>query len=346
MSAPANSSANLDLLRAVAVITVMIDHLVPTLVYRGFAVPGTLAAFTEHIGHAGVLAFFVHTSFVLMFSLERMAARPAPRLTARFYLRRLFRIYPLAIACVVAVVVLGLPAATWHPSSPPSIEVIVANLLLIQNLVSGHSVLIPLWSLPYEVEMYVVLPALYFVARRVDGARWIAGLLALSIVGGYAVAALAGGHLNIFAYVPCFLAGVLCFTLRGRLPRELPGFAWTIFVLLLIGAYCLVHWGAPHAIYWVGWLYCVILALGFRGFADLRHPLVNRVTQRIATYSYGLYLLHVPVLHVVFGVLRVRSLATGLVAYAALSTVAAVLAYHLIEAPMMSLGRRLSEPAA
>jgi peptidoglycan/LPS O-acetylase OafA/YrhL len=56
-----NSSSNLDQLRAIAVLTVIVDHLIPTMVHHG--VPVSIAArdLTEHIGHAGVMAFFVHT---------------------------------------------------------------------------------------------------------------------------------------------------------------------------------------------------------------------------------------------------------------------------------------------
>src|SRR5262245_53945778 len=100
-------SPNLDILRAVAVLTVVVDHLVPTLRFHGYEVPRLVQLLTFHIGHAGVLAFFVHTSLVLMYSLDRTggAAGSAPWF-GRFYLRRGLRIYPLAIACVVAVVTL------------------------------------------------------------------------------------------------------------------------------------------------------------------------------------------------------------------------------------------------
>lgn len=84
------------MLRSIAVVTVIIDHLIPTLVYHGVHVPVTLRALTEYIGQAGVLAFFVHTSLVLMSSLERMqGSSTLGRLAARVYVRRFFRAPPL-----------------------------------------------------------------------------------------------------------------------------------------------------------------------------------------------------------------------------------------------------------
>jgi peptidoglycan/LPS O-acetylase OafA/YrhL len=137
-----NDSANLNILRSFAVLTVMIDHLVPTIErYIGHVNPALLA-FTANIGHTGVLAFFVHTSLVLMYSLYRLALyHPWQAVTARFYIRRFFRIYPLSIACVISVLLFGIPAMTWRDTSPITVKVVVANLLLIQNLFTKQSVL-------------------------------------------------------------------------------------------------------------------------------------------------------------------------------------------------------------
>lgn len=69
---------------------------------------------------------------------------------------------------------------------------------------------------------------------------------------------------------------------------------------------------------------------------------LNRAAERVATYSYGIYLLHVPALHIVFSIWQPGSLAVELPLFLALTAVLAVAAYHLIEAPMVRLGRRLS----
>jgi len=87
-------SYNLDLLRATAVLLVLVSHLLyalslrhPILESSGWAdlIPGPL----------GVWMFFIHTTLVLMMSLERLSAGAS--VAARFYIRRLFRIYPLSI---------------------------------------------------------------------------------------------------------------------------------------------------------------------------------------------------------------------------------------------------------
>jgi peptidoglycan/LPS O-acetylase OafA/YrhL len=338
------SSPNLDILRAVAVLTVVVDHLVPTLRFHGYEVPPLLHLLTMHIGHAGVLAFFVHTSLVLMYSLERTGAAGSGAWFSLFYLRRGLRIYPLAIACVVAVVILGWPEATWKPSRAPAWEEIAANLMLIQNLWTGHSVLTPLWSLPYEVEMYVVLPILYLIARRRDALRWLVCFMVAATVGGYVFRKLQDGHMNLAAYVPCFLAGVTCYVLRDRITPRLSGRWWPLVVLGAVATYCVAHTVSEPQIYWYGWVYCVAIAALIPLFDDSRIRWLNRAAERVATYSYGIYLLHVPALHIVFSLWQPESLALGLVLFVAITAALAVIAYHAIEAPMIRLASRRAAP--
>jgi peptidoglycan/LPS O-acetylase OafA/YrhL len=337
------SSSNLDQLRAIAVVAVMIDHLVPTLVYHQRDVPQLVRDLTQHIGHAGVLAFFVHTSLVLMYSLERMEVQKPAGLVLRFYIRRWFRIYPLALVVIVGVLVLGLPNATWRAPTTATTEEIIANLFLVQNLVTGHSVLVPLWSLPYEVQMYLLLPALFLITRRHHGARLISALLLTSYVAAYALYKISNGHMNFAGYAPCFLSGVLCYTLRDQIRPTISGRWWPVYLLGIIGGYCYLQLDSSQLIYWLGWLYAFVLGISINAFVDCDFAWLNRLCLRIATYSYGLYLLHVPMLYVVYEKWNPDSPVVGLVAFFALSVLAAVSAYHLVEEPMVALGRRLTD---
>jgi peptidoglycan/LPS O-acetylase OafA/YrhL len=341
--------ANLDLLRSVAVLAVLLDHLVPTWRYCGLPVPAALLALTAHIGQAGVIAFFVHTSLVLMESLHRLAGggRLGRGTVLRFYLRRILRIYPLAVLVITAVIVLDLPAMTWRDNPPLTPQVVLANQWLVQNLVTGRSVLGPLWSLPYEVQMYAVLPALYLLARWAQGPQWLAGLLGAAVLGAVVLGEFTGGRLNMAAYLPCFLCGVLAFALRQRgwAPRWGSG-GWIGWLVVLFLGYAALHVGAEKPSPGLGWALAVALMVGILGFEDSRRPHLNALTQWIARYSYGLYLLHVPVLWLLFHRWGLQSLGLGLLAYLVLTTLAAVVAYHLVEAPMVALGQRLTQHAA
>ena len=144
-------SANLDVLRATAVLMVFCHHLLEYGYFSERRVNG--------MGQFGVLIFFVHTSLVLMMSMERNSG------ALNFYIRRFFRIYPLSIAVVAMVVVLHIPSNpareyTWMGASN-----LLSNFALTMNLTHSPMALAPLWSLPIEVQMYLVLPLLFLVTR-------------------------------------------------------------------------------------------------------------------------------------------------------------------------------------
>jgi peptidoglycan/LPS O-acetylase OafA/YrhL len=82
----------------VAVISVVVEHTLRSLgVLRLGPVP--------YLGVTGVMVFFVHTTLVLMWSLER---KPN---TLDFYIRRVFRIYPLALLAIAIVMIFHAPVA-------------------------------------------------------------------------------------------------------------------------------------------------------------------------------------------------------------------------------------------
>lgn len=333
-------SANLDILRTFAVTSVVVQHLVQTLVaHTGFHAAAVMA-FTHHLGQAGVLAFFVHTSLVLMYSLERMALSTEP-VTLRFYVRRFFRIYPLSVLCILLALIFHIPDRTWMTPSVITVPVIFSNLLLVQNLVARTSIIGPLWSLPYEVQMYLVLPALYFVAIKRRGALYVFGLFVLFCAVGLGMFAVWGDHLNMANYVPCFLSGVLCYALRDRIRQFLPAVLWPLFVVALISVYCLTNVDAEPT-FWKGWIFCLLLGLSINAFHNSANQPVDFVAQKVAQYSYGIYLIHVPVLFLVFMVLGITNQVGGALLLVGITMGASMMTYHFIESPLIEVGRRLS----
>jgi peptidoglycan/LPS O-acetylase OafA/YrhL len=189
--------------------------------------------------------------------------------------------------------------------------------------------------------MYLALPVLYYLALRKRGVIYLFGLLAFFCGLGILIARESGGHLNMAAYVPCFLSGALCYSLRDRMRAFLPAPLWPPFVLLLISGYCLTNLhGNPK--FWIGWIFCLILGLTINVFYDSANKALNAVTARIALYSYGMYLLHVPVLYLVFMVLGIRNLVFGPLLFAGLTMIASFITYHCLESPLIDFGRRLS----
>jgi peptidoglycan/LPS O-acetylase OafA/YrhL len=125
--------------------------------------------FLRPLGRWGVQLFFVHSSLVLMMSLERQKGLRYASPYAAFLLRRCFRIFPLSVLFVAAVCWFRLPLGHLESGAflPARFNAftIASNLLLIQNVTGSESVLEPLWSLPYEVQICLVLPLLLRGAR-------------------------------------------------------------------------------------------------------------------------------------------------------------------------------------
>src|SRR5215831_12399932 len=138
------ASANLDFLRSMAVLMVLFDHLC-----RHYHLDQLGPVAVANAGFFGVLLFFVHTSLVLMYSMDR-SALSGFALVKTFYVRRFFRIYPLSVLTVLAAVALQLHATgrdiDFGPR--PGFLELISNLLLIQNLTFSPSIVGPLWTLP------------------------------------------------------------------------------------------------------------------------------------------------------------------------------------------------------
>ena len=222
-------SGKLDLIRSFAVILVVFSHL-PISQKIFDSLLGQHVLHVQAMGILGVGIFFVHTCFVLMLSLERQTIRQGKAdLVKTFLIRRVFRIYPLSIVTVLMVFTVA-----WQTGGGSAdYATLTSNLLLIQNLTGHPSNPAPLWSLPFEVQMYLFLPALYLL---VDRARDKATLCVLAIWAGCAVLVLAtwalGQNYHIIKYLPAFLPGVAAYSLRARtatLPASLPA----IYILLM-----------------------------------------------------------------------------------------------------------------
>lgn len=268
----------LDGIRAIAVLLVVVSHLLLQLT------SGAEPAFYSYrtMGRVGVAIFFVHTTLVLMASLERNGAAAVP-----FYIRRLFRIYPLSVAAVLFFAFLQLVAG-----APIDTGKLLSNLFLVQNVTGHASLPRPLWSLPYEVQMYLVLPLLYQVARSGNPVRWAILLWAGSLA---AALALPAGSLaaKLVLYVPCFLPGVLAFVMARTMRARWHPAAY--FAVVVAGGVVAVPMLAAAGVSEMPllWGLCIALGATLPACRPLPDGRVARGAQLIATYSYGVYITHV-----------------------------------------------------
>jgi peptidoglycan/LPS O-acetylase OafA/YrhL len=342
---------NLDVLRSIAVLCVFANHTANALIGK--------TSLADWLGQAGVQAFFVHTSLVLMASMERDGAPGRAGWIERFYIRRAWRIYPLAIAVIALVLLLGVPSGNVH-TAPHSFSLgdIIANLALVQRTFGRPFILGVLWTLPIELQMYVFLPLCYLVARS----RSFAGMATLFAIGCATAIAFTSGHdaipgvwrFELLMFVPCFLPGILAYWLlrRGR-RASLPSSAWIALIVadLAFGFGAWVVW--PES-WFVRALFCLALGLTIPVVADASPSRFTRAAHTGATYSYGIYLLHPISLWLGLHVLRAQTPAVQAIAIVGSLVLGCLVAYHGIEKPGIRLGYSLAhqrgalvvEPAA
>lgn len=311
-------SHNLDLLRALAVSLVVLSHIPPYV--DGLTAPWYS---TKALGHVGVAMFFVHTTLVLMMSLQRKGDG-----VATFFVRRAFRIYPLSVAVVLLVALLK-----WLGGIPGGFHELLSNLLLIHNLTGARPTPDPLWTLPFEVQMYLVLPALFALTQTRAPLRWVALILTGSVA--LAIASGAWSTMTLVSFVPCFLAGVLAFVVRPR--RESSSLLWVVVGCGAVFIPTAVAVGAPEIP--LLWLLCLSLGLTIPQCRELASRRTARVAKSVATYSYGIYLTHV----FAFGLAFTGSTPTlsDWAMFAVLLPGFAWIAYHAIEKPGIRAGVRI-----
>ncbi len=255
-------NAGIDLLRGLAIVFVVLNHLGLRIPLKATALsqvlPARLLQALNYNGYEAVFVFFVISGFLITGNaLERWGS--LTRLDARaFYARRFARIVPclLALLAVLSVLhLLGVQDYVIHRAGQSLPRALVSALGLHLNWYEGRTGYLPgnwdvLWSLSIEEAFYLGFPLLCLATRR---SVWLLPpLMVLALSLPLSRAALDGNEIwQEKAYLPgmaAIAAGVLGALLRRRL--AVPGPA-AGRVLLLSGSAGLLastlagHWLWP-----------------------------------------------------------------------------------------------------
>lgn len=350
--------AELQSVRGLAALVVLLHH---CLFY--FAMPEQLHAAAETLlnAHAAVVAFFVLSGYVLTASVGRTALSSID--SARFILRRFFRIYPAVwIACLIS---LALLAVIDHDVAVPGRSEWAskyfqsadggAKSALLSFAAYGIYLVPPIWSITVELLGSILVLALAF-ATRGKPALLAAAIIALAIVslvlpqtGRGAIAASYMVHFAIGAAIPHVIE-----PLRDRIgPRAARFIALGCVIVMsafrLVGGWDFTtayHAPLPGLVEGISAALLIALVVARReafGWLSLR-PFVA-----LGDVSYSLYLLHFPVMA---AVATVGAATLGLAVFlswplSALALMAATLAitlplstltYRWVELPGIALG--------
>src|SRR5256885_3827551 len=139
----------LDGLRAVSIALVLLGHLAGT---KNFPQLGPLGEFANF----GVRIFFVISGFLITDLLLRERAKRGAISLPRFYLRRVFRIFPAAYVFIGSMALCGAVRSqiTLNPHDLLFAATYTSNFNLYRSWYVGH-----LWSLSVEEQFYLLWPA-------------------------------------------------------------------------------------------------------------------------------------------------------------------------------------------
>jgi peptidoglycan/LPS O-acetylase OafA/YrhL len=325
-------------------------------------------------GWVGVQLFFVLSGLLITGIL--LDTRRDPHRLRSFYVRRVLRIFPLyylTLACAFVLLPRVLDLGEWGERAR---HVQVWYWTYLMNWSDPYKGTLPglshFWSLAVEEQFYLVWPLVVFGLSVRDLTRVCAALIVSAlfirvgfVLGGAPPAAIYG--FTITRWDSLAWGAVLAVALREVEWRErvLP---WIRRATLPAGVTLAVVVVVDHGLSWAKPLgqtagYSLVASL-FAGLvllaADPSQPggWVRRVTESgwlrfFGKYSYGMYVLHWPIHRVgqtvlshwvIVGTAASRPL--HLVAYVAgtlaVTTIAAVAVYHVIELPFLSLKDRLA----
>lgn len=302
--------AELDGLRAVAVILVLLNHFAPT-----GAVP--LLWRVAPVGWVGVDLFFVLSGYLITRIL--LATRNDGRYYGNFFVRRTLRIFPLYY-CVLALIFAALlldrhgvgceELREW--GSPLWFWLYLGN---VHMALTGHNpptfALMPLWSLHVEEQFYLLFP---FIVRRVRRATLIkvltAALLVSPVLRLLLWRAFPDNPLLQYKLLPCRFEGlalggliaagnVAAWRLDGRLLGAIAAVGVSAGFMLLTafghGSYLDPFTRViGYSLFPVMFAFVLLWALRCRG-AWQTGWLRWAPMQFIGKRSYGMYLLQIPV---------------------------------------------------
>ncbi|HEU0093966.1 MAG TPA: acyltransferase [Vicinamibacteria bacterium] len=361
--------AELDGLRGVAVLLVILCHYVSNVLPRG---EHPALRSTMSWTWSGVDLFFVLSGFLIGGIL--LAQRESPRYYRTFYLRRACRIIPIYVVVVgVAFAFTELaqrglvPAAPFRKLLPAwTYLTFTQNLFMAYYDAFGSQFLSPTWSLAVEEQFYLLVPLLVrLVPPRRLPLLLVAGILAAPVMRlWFGIRADGTPPLAVYVLMPARADALLLGVLAAWAWRD-EGFrnffrdagAWVLVpvascaaavaVLARGGGDQLTPEMAHGGYSWLalGYAFVVLAAAGPAPSLGLLRwgPL-----QGLGRVSYTTYLLHLPVLRIVHFALRgdfpsvTGATAQAVTVLAFVITVAlAALSWRFFEGPIVRRGHRV-----
>jgi peptidoglycan/LPS O-acetylase OafA/YrhL len=196
---------SLDGLRAIAVLMVIIAHTSQRFINKG----DHFDAFTK-LGDLGVHFFFVISGFLITMLLIKERYSKGFISLKNFYIKRFFRILPLAYLYIIVLILL---AFFFNKTLLP--KDIVGASLFVFNFpyfrIGGNNMIGHFWSLAVEEQFYILYPVLLFKSYRLN-INPIIKFVVLLVITTLVSKIYFGGQLNFYSpYISIFFGCLLSY---------------------------------------------------------------------------------------------------------------------------------------
>ncbi|WID94957.1 acyltransferase [Bosea vestrisii] len=342
--------ANLDALRAIAALAVMVEHMFGDLLRQAPSATGPMSTLAQSVvqnmslGRFGVALFFLISGFVVPFSIG--GERPL----RRFAVSRLFRLYP-ALWLALAV----LTTTAWLAGETPRTATVLANMTMAPPLFCQPWLSPIHWTLFVELLFYVLVALLFSTGALKHVGVLLALSLALIAATVLPVQLRMRGVVNLpIQYLGMHLSFLfLGLLLRLWLVERMRGARLSALVLVLVQLAALLS-VSPFSLargdnfvmeglrpVLSAYMLAFVVFLAAIRLDRPRSPLLAG----IGLTSYSMYLFHGTVNAAVYRVLpltgELRDIATMLVCTGS-TLLVSWFVYRTVERPMISLGHRIS----
>jgi peptidoglycan/LPS O-acetylase OafA/YrhL len=360
----------LDGVRGFAIVSVLLWHFLvaPHVLHPSGPKPSGMMPLVRVLSltWAGVDLFFVLSGFLIAGVL--LDGKGRPFFMRGFYLRRFFRIYPIYWIVMAACFAIPFLAARLDLVGPwPAYAVLMQNFWMANHRSFGGDPMGVTWSLAIEEQFYLVLPTIVLLLQR----SALTLILVLAVVAAplarFTVSAPPGSNwMAAYVLTMCrsdalALGALLALLARRQVDaRRVASAARVALCLSAIGVIGLMANGdtiGTPAMNVVGYS---LLAFGAASLVGLvvSNPdgLLGRamrvsILREAGTISYGLYLIHTPIVMMCRGYLGVAPVPDtwaaavyALLVPTVLSVGIAAASWHLFESQLVRTGRRLSAP--
>jgi len=323
----------LDGLRATAALFVVLHHITLQFQFKDFLALNFCERYSIFIflrsGHYAVDFFIVLSGFCLTIPMVKANEFKFRDNILSFYKKRMKRIilpyfFALATSLILIHFFIGVKTGThWDVSIPVTRKDIITHLFLIQDFFNSTFVKInhAFWSISVECRLYLFFPLLLFIWRRFGGFASLLVSVFISIIMLLVTVFLTRNYNSditiyedgINPYLILFTCGMLaCEVALGNktnfiwLRNKLPWGLITILLTIFIFVFQRLTAGSKFA-YWFEFMDITLGCWGFsllivvsNGRLWLQKMFSYKPLVFIGTFAYSIYLIHAPLIQLIW----------------------------------------------